>query len=49
MAAIIGRITREKRERELKHLLQVNPSQCPYTLHPFKDTYNPEVDNKVSH
>ena len=49
MAAIISRITREKRERESKSLHQIKSSHCPYLLETFKQNYKPEVDNKVSH
>jgi hypothetical protein len=47
MAAIIARITREKRERDLRLLKEIKSSKCNYILKPFPQTYIPELHNKA--
>jgi len=46
MAAIIGRITREKRERDLKLTKEIKSSQSPFVLKYFTHNFDPEIDNK---
>ncbi len=46
MAAIIGRITREKRERDLKSTKEIKSSQSPFVLKYFTHNFDPEIDNK---
>jgi hypothetical protein len=47
MAAIIARMTREKRERELRLTKEIRSSKCNYTLKPFPKYYQPAIHNKV--
>ena len=48
MAAIIARITKEKRDRDLRLSKEIKCSKSNYILDPFTKTYNPEKLNKVS-
>lgn len=48
MAAIIARITKGKRDRDLRLSKEIKCSKSNYILDPFTKTYNPEKLNKVS-
>lgn len=47
MAAIIARLTREKRERELRMTKEISISKCNYQLKPFPACFKPSIHNKV--
>ena len=46
MAAIIARITREKRERDQRLSKEILIAKCNYILKPFKTRFEPETANK---
>jgi hypothetical protein len=48
MAAIIARITREKRERDLRLTKEISSSKSNYILKQFPKKYVPEIENKAS-
>jgi len=48
MAALIARMTREKRERELRLTKEIRISKCNYLLKPFPKYYIPSIHNKVT-
>ena len=47
MAAIIARITKEKRDRDLRLSKEIKCSKSNYILQPFPKTYGPREQNKV--
>lgn len=47
MAAIISRITREKRDREVRLSKEIKSDQCVYQLPPFTARYESKLHNKV--
>jgi hypothetical protein len=47
MAGIIARMTREKRDRELRLTKEIKSSKCNYLLQPFPEFYEPSIHNKV--
>jgi hypothetical protein len=46
MAAIIARITKEKRLRDLRLSKEINCSKSNYILEAFPKNFNPELHNK---
>ena len=47
MAAIIARMTREKRARDLRLTKEISTSKSNYILKQFPTRFVPEIDNKV--
>jgi hypothetical protein len=46
MAAIIARITKEKRDRDLRLSKEIKSSKSNYELKPFQKNFQPETENK---